>query len=791
MKVDYLDLDVVTNTGMFCEGGLSVTEEHLVTFHKRRKISFTVNMLCLSMGLGGAERIVADLFWSFRTLRAKGWPVRANLFILSQSRKQYGIVTDSSYRSGGKNDGVTVWPTYEVAHEQRLAAVATGVLNSGSDVLYTHMVPQEALEELWERGVRTIPVIHNMRARWNCDPATFAQPRVPAVVAVSEAVRRDVLEWGCAVAVHTIVHELPRLRGPVLNAEERRRLREKYGVSEGTALIGMVGKIKSQKRYDVAIRALRRLIEDTDAHLMIVGPWKGSDSPSRSEYERLARLVQRFGVAGRVHFVRGSRGIGKFLSIFDVFLNTSAFEGLSIATLEARAHGLPLVLSEAGGQRERCGKGDVLVPPSSRPDVYAAAIKGALLQGRRQGQTETRIGLVPRLWAWIANFAVEPVSAATHPSVLFITNNLAQGGAQRSLTNLLAEIAAPHPISLCALSEPFVPTYMAGLERKNVQTFSFPTNTTLWERVEGLLTHIRAAKTGTLCFWNADFKIKALLTKVLGGTGMRFIDVSPGPQMFRGVQRSEGFLTRMAYSGEEYFERIDRYVSKYSNPEISSIANAALQKLEVIPNGVPLSSVKPSMHMIRPRGVQASHAVVSVGRIVPAKMVDRILRVAARLRELDDRITVSLIGRTAAPEAPAYFPMLQKLYEELQLEGTVFFLGEADDALSFLPQFRAFLMLSKMQGCPNASLEAMAAALPVVANPDGGTAEQVEDGVTGFLVSDDDLEQVAQRVKWLLDHPEDARRMGERGRQKVAAEFSMEAMGRRYRELLWPCEVAQ
>jgi starch synthase len=101
-------------------------------------------------------------------------------------------------------------------------------------------------------------------------------------------------------------------------------------------------------------------------------------------------------------------------------------------------------------------------------------------------------------------------------------------------------------------------------------------------------------------------------------------------------------------------------------------------------------------------------------------------------------------------------------------------------------------MVSRDQGCPNASLEAMSCGLPVVANDDGGTAEQVLDGVTGVLVSDPGdsgdpggfAEALAAALADLLRHPERARAMGEAARRHVAAQFSMAAMAEAYQRVL-------
>jgi glycosyltransferase involved in cell wall biosynthesis len=97
-------------------------------------------------------------------------------------------------------------------------------------------------------------------------------------------------------------------------------------------------------------------------------------------------------------------------------------------------------------------------------------------------------------------------------------------------------------------------------------------------------------------------------------------------------------------------------------------------------------------------------------------------------------------------------------------------------------------MISIGQGCPNASLEAMSAGLPVVANDDGGTREQVIDGVTGRLVPtlpDRELvESLARALADVLNDPARSGRMGRAGRDRVRALFSMKRMADGYLSIL-------
>jgi glycosyltransferase involved in cell wall biosynthesis len=91
-------------------------------------------------------------------------------------------------------------------------------------------------------------------------------------------------------------------------------------------------------------------------------------------------------------------------------------------------------------------------------------------------------------------------------------------------------------------------------------------------------------------------------------------------------------------------------------------------------------------------------------------------------------------------------------------------------------------MVSDRQGCPNASLEAMAVGLPVISNRSGGMAEQVQDGLNGYLV--DTPLQMAARVCELLGRPAQRQQFGEAGRLRAAKHFSMSQMVQRYQALL-------
>jgi starch synthase len=81
---------------------------------------------------------------------------------------------------------------------------------------------------------------------------------------------------------------------------------------------------------------------------------------------------------------------------------------------------------------------------------------------------------------------------------------------------------------------------------------------------------------------------------------------------------------------------------------------------------------------------------------------------------------------------------------------------------------------SPIDQAPNAVLEAMAAATPVVALRVGAVPEMVEDGVTGLLVDEDDDEALLAAIGRLLDDGPAAAAMGARGRERAQARYDID-----------------
>lgn len=174
------------------------------------------------------------------------------------------------------------------------------------------------------------------------------------------------------------------------------------------------------------------------------------------------------------------------------------------------------------------------------------------------------------------------------------------------------------------------------------------------------------------------------------------------------------------------------------------------------------------------RSSRAPH-IVTVGNVRRVKGHDVFVRAAGILAGEFPDARFSVAGEVLEP---AYYAELLALVSELELEGRFTFVGGVSKLREYLREADIFVLPSRSEGFSNAIVEAMAAALPVVATDVGGNAEAVQDGVTGRIVPPEDVNALVVSLRELLADPERAKVMGLKGRERVAERFTTDAMMR-------------
>jgi len=721
-----------------------------------------VNIMIASLALGGAERIVHE---TISTLQARA--TRGTLFVLKDVGLQYSISAAGLFE-------IHRWKAS--CREAKLREAAERVQRSGTKFLFTHLIAASDLKVLWAAGVQTVPVIHNARDGWQDPAECYPAVHTPFVVAVSDFVANELREDGCQVPVVTIRHELQRWFGEDDVHRNRLDVRRRHGIADDTFLIGMVGCFKAQKAYPRAIRVLAELRKVRNAKLMIVGSWDHDYGYGRLTFEVVCRLVEELGLQEDVLLVGAVDNIDPCYSAFDVYLNTSVFEGLSIALLEAQQWGCPVVTANAGGNAEALVDGSVLIQDSSDIAAYVDALSKLPQTTRTVAEKPAYPDLVPRIWSSFGNFGVD--SPRPRSGVLFVTNNLNMGGAQRSLTNLLVNMPDKESVSACVLGAIHSRFYLEELGRASVRVITFEKPAHVVDTAERVLNVVDSLSVRTVCFWNADACVKLLVSKILSCTSVRIIDVSPGWPLFRELDETVAFQRRISYTAADYLARLDSFVCKSNAGKINPLLNGWEDKVIVIPNGVPAFRFAPAADRLADTVMR----VGTCGRLAPENRIEFLIDSFAIVAERLGRACLTIVGE-AQNGHQKYKDSLLSRTARLGLKN-VYFAGAVHDVTSHLRSFRVFVSAFEEEGCSNAVLEAMATGTPVVATASPSSRELIQSGVDGFVVSNTDPRDMADKIEILLTRPDVADALGRASESTVRQRFSMNQMVDQYRSLL-------
>jgi glycosyltransferase involved in cell wall biosynthesis len=165
--------------------------------------------------------------------------------------------------------------------------------------------------------------------------------------------------------------------------------------------------------------------------------------------------------------------------------------------------------------------------------------------------------------------------------------------------------------------------------------------------------------------------------------------------------------------------------------------------------------------------------VVIAGQVVKIKGIWEFLAAAEQLLTARVKVAFAVLGDdlkgngAVRREAEAHV-------RTRGLGAAVHFLGFRPDAPRLIPAFDLVAVPSHVEPLGNATLEAMAAARPVVGSRVGGIPEMVADGVTGLLVPPGDSAALAEAIASLVGDPVRLEAFGQAGRARAETHFSMQ-----------------
>jgi glycosyltransferase involved in cell wall biosynthesis len=265
-----------------------------------------------------------------------------------------------------------IWPALRrVVRERRI------------DIVHAHEYKTDLLAWALSRadGVAAMATVHGWirntareRLYYHVDRRVLT--RLPLVVAVSEQIRRTLIAQGAAP------QRVKRLLNGVDCAhfrptrQPKTDLRARLGVSPDALVLGSVGRLGAEKRFDLLIDAAARL---APAPVIVIA----GEGPDREDLMRFA--TQR---SVDLRLLGHREDVRELYEAVDLFVQSSDTEGIPNVLLEAMAMHTPIVATDVGGTREIVNNEEHgLLVPRRDVDAMVAAINRTITE---QGATARR-----------------------------------------------------------------------------------------------------------------------------------------------------------------------------------------------------------------------------------------------------------------------------------------------------------------------------------------------------------------------------------------------------------------
>jgi glycosyltransferase involved in cell wall biosynthesis len=252
------------------------------------------------------------------------------------------------------------------------------VRDRGIEIVHSHEYKTDVLALLLDRAERVTALAtahgwtgHSPRERLLYYPLDrFVLKRFARVVAVSEQIRQTLVACGSRPERVTTI-----LNGIDPERFIRRRgggdaIRRELNIPADAVVVGSVGRIEPQKRFDLLVDAFARFLAvHPKAVLLIAG--------SGSEEATLRDLARQRGLNAACRLPGHRADVIAVLHAIDLYVQSSDYEGTPNSILEAMAMELPIVATTAGGtdQLVRDAVDAILIPPGD-----AGPIADAMLQ---------------------------------------------------------------------------------------------------------------------------------------------------------------------------------------------------------------------------------------------------------------------------------------------------------------------------------------------------------------------------------------------------------------------------
>jgi glycosyltransferase involved in cell wall biosynthesis len=222
---------------------------------------------------------------------------------------------------------------------------------------------------------------------------------------------------------------------------------------------------------------------------------------------------------------------------------------------------------------------------------------------------------------------------------------------------------------------------------------------------------------------------------------------------------------------------------------LRTISSSTRQQLERLKPDVPMfqfatwTDIEVFLQEGSGRGNEGSQTFIYAGVLIPRKGVLHLIHAFAEICRNFPAAKLVIIGKE---QDRAYTELLKRQIAENGIQQRVEFAGELSQhaMADRMVQACCFVLPSLSEGLGRVVIEAMAAGLPVIGSQVGGIPDMIEEGKTGFCVPPHNEEVLAEKMRWMLEHPAEVQNMGRAAHTFARSFFSTESYVNGYQDIL-------
>ncbi|NYT86895.1 glycosyltransferase [Pusillimonas harenae] len=648
-----------------------------------------------------------------------------------------------------------------VARLSGVRSVCWGIRNSGAD-LHKSSLSARAFSWLCAKSSGLIPVV---------------------IVSCAESAAQRHQAWGYRADRMQVIpngYDLSRWQA---DAQARQQVRELWGVSDDTPVIGSVARWNPLKDHENLVAALALSLRNYPSmRCVLIGQGMESSNPD------LSALLTRHGVVERVILMGRRDDVPHLMNGLDIHVLSSRAEGFPNVVAEAMASGVACVVTDVGDAAMMVDDATVVAPPQN-PQALSAAINSVVAQlgtpahAQRVQRGRERVGRLFSLEAMVGNYrkvwgrVTVGRKTADMRCLLFVVNNPAFFLSHR-LPLAIAAKNAGFDVHVATMDGPSVSDIAAqGLVHHVIPMSRSGKNPlkemhsiyALWRLFRQLRPDVvHAATIKPVLYGGIAARLAGVPGYLAAVSGLGFIFMRPR-QGFDFLRMAATFLYRLALGHPN-----SRVIFQNSS-DCDVLRKAGVIRAEQVVmirgSGVDLDAFRAVPESAEPP------VAIMAARLLTDKGVNEFVEAAGLTANDHSGLRWKLVG-SPDPGNPASITPDQ--VAQWAREGVVECLGERRDVARLYQQAHIVVLPSYREGLPKSLVEAAACGRAVVTTDVPGCRDAITPGVTGLLVPVRDAQALADAVVSLAHDHVRRRDMGRAGRELAEREFDIRQIAQKH-----------